>query len=40
MVKVSELFFDVILFTEDIYIGIPTDYSNLVDPEVEEINIT
>jgi hypothetical protein len=31
-IKVSELYFDVLFKTEDVLVGIPKDYTSLVDP--------
>jgi hypothetical protein len=34
VIKISELFFDILYITEDSYIGIPVDYKlGLIDPE-------
>jgi len=37
-VKVSELFFDILFGTEDLWFGIPKDYTSNEDPEQEVID--
>jgi hypothetical protein len=39
-IKISELWFDIFLATDDTFIGIPNNYEENVDPENELTHIT